>query len=187
MTSTNNSYDLDAYARGARVAAESAGLLTISELRRNWLCSAKSLGGALKGKMKNLYKSQFSISYISRMAKPIAKPIIKIVVNATGNDIDEVAIDKTIDVAENGVRWVSAAFSTVLSKEVRPGVKQFCEDTVKLAKGIGTRVVEKVKTGGILSDVSKGIKSAWSSAVERAKNIWKGGLSGLRRVGEMIH
>ena len=121
------------------------------------------------------------------MAKPIAKPIIRIVVNATGNDIDEVAIDKTIDVVENGVRWVSAAFSTVLSKEVRPGVKQFCEDTVKLAKGIGTRVVEKVKTGGILSDVSKGIKSAWSCAVERTKDIWNRVFSGLRRVGEMIH
>ena len=187
MTSTNNSYDLDAYARGARVAAESAGLLTISELRRNWLCTVKGLGGELKKKMRDLYKSQFSISFISKMVKPVAAPIIKMVAITTGNDIDDAVVDKTINVVENGARWVSAAFSTVLSKEVRPGVKQFCEDTVKLAKGIGTRVVEKVKTGGILSDVSKGIKSAWSCAVERTKNIWERVFSGVRRVGEMIH
>ena len=187
MASVNNPNNLDAYTKGSRIAAESAGVLKVSELRQNWLSTVKGLGSKLKGKMGDVCRTQISINCISRMVKPIAATAIKAVAIATGNDIDEATIDKTIDVIENGVRWVSTISSTLLSKEIRPGVKQFCDDTVKLAKGVGNKVVEKVKTGGLLSEVTNRIKSVCTATVEKATVVIGGIFSRFRRVGEMVH
>ena len=192
MASVNNPNNLDAYTKVSRIAAESAGVLKVSELRQNWLSTVKGLGSKLKGKMGDVCRTQISINCISRMVKPIAATAIKAVAIATGNDIDEATIDKTIDVIENGVRWVSTLSSTLLSKEIRSkeirdGVKQFCDDTVKLAKGVGNKVVEKVKTGGLLSEVTNRIKSVCTATVEKATVVIGGIFSRFRRVGEMVH